>query len=147
MTREEAIDILKCDISADKQGIEYCHDEVGIEAMEMAIQALEQEPCDDVVSIEAVIEWLKAKDIIKLSSQEETARRELKALPSVEQEPNGDTISREDRLVDLADAIESDDSGYWTNKRISSALRNIKNLPSVNPQKNIVNNGTMNITL
>ena len=44
MTNQEAIDILKCDISADKQGIEYCHDEVGIEALDMAIKALEQEP-------------------------------------------------------------------------------------------------------
>lgn len=34
-------------------------------------------------------------------------------------------VSREDKLIDLANAIESDDSGYWTNKRISSALRNI----------------------
>ena len=51
------------------------------------------------------------------------------------QESSGDAISREDRLVDLANAIESDDSGYWTNKRISSALRNINNLPSVNPQE------------
>ena len=40
-------------------------------------------PCDDAVSREAVIEWLKAKDIIKMSSQEEMARKELKALPSV----------------------------------------------------------------
>jgi len=37
--------------------------------------------CDDAISREAVIEWLKAKDIIKLSSQEKTARKELKALP------------------------------------------------------------------
>ena len=44
---------------------------------------LEQQPCEDVISREAVIEWLKAKDIIKLSSQEETARKELKALPPV----------------------------------------------------------------
>ena len=45
-----------------------------------------KEPCDDVVSREAVIEWLKAKDIIKMSSQEEMARKELKALPSVRQQ-------------------------------------------------------------
>lgn len=60
---------------------------------------VKMEPCEDVISLETVIEWLKAKDIIKLSSQEETAREELKALQSV------------------------------------------------NPQKNIVNNGTINITL
>ncbi len=46
------------------------------------------EPSGDTVSLETVIEWLKTKDIIKLSSQEETARKELKALPSVNpQEP------------------------------------------------------------
>ena len=37
-------------------------------------------------------------------------------------------ICREDRLIDLANAIESDDSGYWTNKRISLALRNISSV-------------------
>ena len=52
-------------------------------SFDIAIKALEQQPCDDAISCEAVIEWLKAKDIIKLSSQEETARKELKALPPV----------------------------------------------------------------
>ena len=45
------------------------------------LDRLEQEPCEDTISIQAVIEWLKAKDIIKLSSQVDTARKELKALP------------------------------------------------------------------
>lgn len=44
MTNKEAIDILKHDISADKQGIVYCHDALGIDALDMAIKALEQEP-------------------------------------------------------------------------------------------------------
>ena len=58
------------------------------QALCMAIKALEQEPCDDAISLEVVIEWLKDKDIIKLSSQEEVARKELKALSSVNpQEP------------------------------------------------------------
>ena len=57
-------------------------------AWEEAEVFYEQEPCNDVVSRETVIEWLKAKDIIKMSSQEEMARKELKALPSVRpQEP------------------------------------------------------------
>lgn len=50
------------------------------------------EPCDDAISREAVIEWLKAKDIIKLSSQEETARKELKALPPVTPQKYGHWI-------------------------------------------------------
>lgn len=50
-----------------------------------------QEPID-AISREAVIEWLKAKDIIKLSSQEETARKELKALPPVTPQKYGHWI-------------------------------------------------------
>lgn len=81
MTREEAIAfgkriLLIAATDDDKTAIEFT---------KMAIQALSQEPCDDAISREAVIEWLKDKDIIKLSSQEETARKELKALPSVTQ--------------------------------------------------------------
>jgi hypothetical protein len=41
------------------------------------------EPCDDCISRESVIEWLKDKDIIKMNYQEENARRELASLPSV----------------------------------------------------------------
>jgi hypothetical protein len=52
------------------------------------------------------------------------------AIQALSQEPY-DAIRRDDRLLDLANAIESDESGYWTNKRISSALRNIEKLPSV----------------
>ena len=46
-------------------------------------RGLSQKPCSDAVSREAVIEWLKDKDIIKLKSQEEKARQELNELPSV----------------------------------------------------------------
>lgn len=77
MTNEEAIAYFKRHIDL------YCVDGICREAEETAIKALEQQPCDDAISCEAVIEWLKAKDIIKLSSQEETARKELKALPPV----------------------------------------------------------------
>lgn len=56
-------------------------------ALDMAIKALEQESCEDAISLEAVIEWLKSKDIIKLSSQADMARKELKALPSVTPQP------------------------------------------------------------
>ena len=60
-------------------------------------EEMTREPCEDAISIQVVIEWLKDKDIIKLSSQEETARKELKALPSVtpKQEPCKDAISRQ----------------------------------------------------
>ena len=59
--------------------------------------------CEDVISRQAIIEWLKAKDIIKLSSQEEMARKELKALPSVNlQEPKtGHWIEQEEYNGDV----------------------------------------------
>lgn len=47
------------------------------------IQALEQQPSEDCISKESVIEWLKDKDIIKMNYQEENARRELAELTSV----------------------------------------------------------------
>ena len=128
MTREEAINVMQKYTDTDS-GIS----KVVAEAHEMAISALEQEPCDDAISRkaiirylqdeyhgmisdesmkiykiielldnqpsvqpkptecedaisrEAVIEWLKDKDIIKLKSQEENARKELRSLPSVTQ--------------------------------------------------------------
>lgn len=43
----------------------------------------EYEPSEDCVSREAVIEWLKDQDIIKMKWQEENARKELAKLPPV----------------------------------------------------------------
>lgn len=40
--------------------------------------------CEDAVSIDVIIEWLKSKDIIKMSNQEINARKELQALLSVQ---------------------------------------------------------------
>jgi Zn finger protein HypA/HybF involved in hydrogenase expression len=57
MTREEAIDIIK---KYDINGCGYCHqggDEVE-EAFNMAIKVLEQEPCEDAISRQAVVDWL-----------------------------------------------------------------------------------------
>jgi hypothetical protein len=48
MTREEAIEVIEQDIPCE-------HDTDLIEALEWAIKALEQEPCDDVVSRQAVL--------------------------------------------------------------------------------------------
>lgn len=70
----------------------YSPDEVA-EALEMAIKALKLQPCEDCISRESVIEWLKDKDIIKIKNQEENARRELAELPSVTPErPKGKWI-------------------------------------------------------
>lgn len=108
MTREEAkrrlLNIERC------TPIHTREDARDFEALEMAIQALEQEPCTDSVSVEAVIEWLKDKDIIKLKSQEENARKELQQLYSVKpQEPMLDKIRAEiDKWHHLTDKAFND---------------------------------------
>ena len=79
MTTEEAIELLY-DIQTDAV-YNVLSDEK--EALEMAINVLKQQPCEDAISRESVIEWLKDKDIIKTKNQEENARRELAELPSV----------------------------------------------------------------
>ena len=61
-------------------------------AKSMAIKALEQQPCEDCISRESVIEWLKDKDIIKMKSQEENARKELSELPSVKPQYTNEEI-------------------------------------------------------
>ena len=47
------------------------------------LEQIELNPSEDAIGMDAVIEWLKNKDIIKLSSQEEIVRKELKELLSV----------------------------------------------------------------
>ena len=65
-----------------------------------------------MINEEAVIEWLKAKDIIKLSSQEETARKELKALLSIKpQEPKTNVLDKiRDEIIDTG-AYEQEVNG------------------------------------
>ena len=77
------------------------------EALETVMQTFDQTPCENAVSREAVIEWLKDKDIIKLKSQEERARQELNELPSVtlRQTECNDAISREAALKECYDIV------------------------------------------
>ena len=82
MTNEEAINMLKSKMDGHTDtSYEW------VETVRMAIKALEQQPCEDCVSRETVIEWLKDKDIIKTKNQEENARRELAELPPVTPQP------------------------------------------------------------
>lgn len=95
MTRKEIIDGLKFTVEMflfdPSTGETFTEprndmDKTTIDACKGAIELLEQTD-GDLISREVVIEWLKGKDIIKLSSQEEAARKELKALSSVELQP------------------------------------------------------------
>ena len=89
MAREEAynrIDAIIAKHEIDDENVTIANS-MDYDALRIARKLLEQEPCEDAISCEAVIEWLKAKDIIKLSSQEEMAREELKALPFGKPQP------------------------------------------------------------
>ena len=66
------------------------------------------------------------------------------------QEPCEDVVSRQavNILVDeLARAISDERCCISRGRSTATIMQDILDLPSVNPQKNIVNNGTMNITL
>ena len=109
MTREEAIEIMKT-IKADCYIISTEEDK---QAFEMAIQALSQEPCDDAISREAVLDGIE----------------ELKKSPwATDKRGNGFEYLITEALDVVKDLC-------------------IKELPSVSTTKNIVNHGTMNITL
>ena len=55
MTREEAVKVIENRDSI----MDYCESAQLGEALEMAIKALEQEPCEDCISRADTIEWLK----------------------------------------------------------------------------------------
>ena len=117
MTKEEAIEFGNMWLQIN----EDCKDSSTYEFFQMSIKALEQESCEDTISCEAVIDWLKAKDIIKLSFQEDTARKELKALSSVTPQkprwiPVSEMLPEENRTV-----IASTKYGIYPEARYTKA--------------------------
>ena len=97
--------------------------------------------CEDVISRESVIEWLKDKDIIKTKNQEENARRELGELPSIppsynsiktELKPCEDCISRIEAIENFASwyGYDYDNQGYY---------RLLKQMPAVTPEQPFIN--------
>ena len=145
MTNAEAIAYFKRHIDL------YCVTGICREAEEMAIQALEQQPIvtsteDNAEMIYPQVEGITpmvVEPIPNVDKEVEKYRKMLKhpvikhIMDMDEEQEQLDfvqphkkipvtlTVSGYDKLIDLANAIESDDSGYWTNKKISSALRNI----------------------
>lgn len=102
-----------------------------------ALEQIELNPSENAIGMDAVIEWLKNKDIIKLSSQEKIARKELKELLSVTPRTNltetsQDCISREDVMAIIEWAYdECKFDGYTDYCEIRDM---VKELPSVMPK-------------
>jgi len=80
MTREEAIEVLQQDIPCE-------HDTDLIEALEMAIKALEQEPSGDLISREDVEECKELMTDINGDTVYAVRMSDIRQLPSVKQEP------------------------------------------------------------
>ena len=81
---------------------------------------------------------------------EESHTAMMMAVKALDQEPCEDAISRQavNILVDeLARAISDERCCISRGRSTATIMQDILDLPPVNPQKNIVNNGTMNITL
>lgn len=84
MTKEEAIAIL----SHDKEQIDYPHGAYGT-ALEMAIKALQKEPCNDCVSREAVLEQIDSwseDEFLRATNPFYYLRKRIESLPSVNTE-------------------------------------------------------------
>ena len=89
MTREEAIDMLY-GMKADNLNLDDAYTKDKYDALEMAIQALEQEPSGDLISKQSVLD---------------ACEQSINILEAV------------DRIMDLPSVAQKPKTGYW--KRIS----------------------------
>lgn len=88
MTREETIKIFKDKIKTMEHGAICCNFGIDKDAFTLAIQALEQKPCEDAISREAVLkiydEWFANCNI---ADKKESPKSKIKALPPVTPQP------------------------------------------------------------
>lgn len=82
MTREEAIRCL--DVYSSTNGSGLCTDKQHYEAKQMAIKALEHEPCEDAISRQAAIDGLNS---INGTSELDKAFEVIENLPPVNPQP------------------------------------------------------------
>ena len=98
MTRAEAIEIIKREFAMDED-IEKLYPEV-VEARDMAISALEQEPCDDAIGrADAQTEIMMSKSIVAFDRdlwiKTKDAVQILRELPSVQPSRKGHWIIKD----------------------------------------------------
>ena len=113
-----------------------------IEAFDMAIKTLEQQPCDDCISREAVDEYITNLLSGYLYDEERTRLEDLTAyiweLPSVIPQPCEEAISRQAvmNIISFEYGWLIDAKEYNTNIRIAfnSLMSKVKALPSVTPK-------------
>jgi hypothetical protein len=103
MTNKEAKDVLQEQI--DRYGQEY--DAEGIEALEIAINVLEQQSCEDCISREAAIDVVR-KWFDKIQLNGDICLDGIRSLPSVTPKASEDCISREAIYEALSEWDEQD---------------------------------------
>ena len=106
-------------------------------AINFAIKALEQQPCDDAISRESVRKLIcQNNDKYGYSDRFHEFTERCLQLPSVTPEPCEDCISREDALK----AIEEQKKGFYGVERyaIDECHSAVMKLPSVRPHREIV---------
>lgn len=146
MTRDEAIVVLKNEQPhCGKKAL--FPEEKKYEAYDIAIKALEREPCEDCISRESVLA-IAGDSCLDLDSYEDTKEfcDEINDLPPVtpKQEPCEDCISREELLkaIDTWDKFGCDADNklipvkdcYVPYIHYDDVVKCVKGLPSVNPK-------------
>lgn len=130
MTTGEAIDIIKC---------LAWHTRPDEEDVEQAIKALEQQPCEDAVSRQAVLETIDVcnsdglKGIFCSYDDGERFKAYIKDLPPVtpKQQPCEDAISRQEVLDIIMPYCKDDDGSVENTGDLRNALDDIESLPPV----------------
>ena len=151
MTKDQALAILKqpdrigCHLikSNDEESCKF--NQEGIEALNMAIKALEQQPSEDCVSRQAMLDAItEIDDNINMDIYTNEVREIINELPPVTPKipTSNDCVSRADVFQMIKDMQDAGDCfiGYYTYDRV-------KNFPPVTPThgacKDCSRNGTM----
>jgi hypothetical protein len=157
MTREEAISLLSQVnhiLVNSNSWLENTHEPLNI-AFDMAIEALEQEPCEDCISRQAVLDIITFEDKWLFDANGHNANTQIafgglesrvKALPSVTPQPCEDCISRQAAIkaieaLQLPIMREASTCYQFKFSGMSEAKEAVENLPSVTPQQKARNKG------
>ena len=141
MTREDAINYFKWfkdhPPNEDKAILE-----TGIELFDMAIKALEQEPCEDAISRQTLIDVVTGEDFCNnFPRMSKSLKTIIQALPNVQpkQEPCEDCISRE-AVIKLIDSHTFDTvDGVCLDNDITCILEELPSVQPTRPHGEVVN--------
>ena len=130
MTKEKAREILNI-LKEYERAYQYSKEEV-VGALDMAIKALEQQPCEDAISRQALIEKATSWDKHFADSERAVSLTDIMSMPPVTPQPCEDCVKRDD-AQDIMARLLSDYLHDEDREKIENA-NEIGELPSVQPQ-------------